>query len=598
MKRLNSLFAVALAGFLSLCPVSSIAQSPTPPAQASDDDHDTQRIRLRQGDLPAVTLTRDVLFQLLVAELSGHRGDFDRAAEVFIGLTRSTLDPRLAQRAFQAAMAGRNMELTSEAAQLWAQLEPDNAEAQASSLALAASDGETEGLAAALAERIDDADDTDQAILQASTIVSKLQDKKTAFKVLDQAIGSAHRDRAMARMALADAAWGAQDAERAYSEARHALRLDPNLDMAAYRVLEYGLEVNADRAIKQTRDWLGEHPDARKLRLMLISRLVDRQEFSEALDLLASMREHSPEDFDLLYTEAEVLARAGEHDKAEALLDEYISVQTQRRQSLRDDQTNARADASDARLLLVRIAEEQENYEKALEQLDQIDDPALAFQARVHKAVLQGRMKDLQAARKTLREAEPSNQREESVIALTQAAIYRDAGRSDEAIEVLVDANEALPDMIEIKYDLAMMYERQGRLDKLESLLREVIELDPENANAYNALGYTLANHDQRLEEAEALLDRALDLEPDNPYILDSVGWYFYRVGELDTAAEYLERSYRKMPSAEVAAHLGEVHWMRKDRDEARRIWQEGLEQEPDNPTLTETLERLEVTLP
>src|SRR5690625_2137669 len=135
-----------------------------------------------------------------------------------------------------------------------------------------------------------------------------------------------------------------------------------------------------------------------------------------------------------------------------------------------------------------------------------------------------------------------------------------------------------MPDTPEIKYDLGMLHVFAGEQDKFEQLMREIIELDPDNANAYNALGYTYADQNRNLDQAQDLLERALELEPDNPYILDSVGWYLYRVGDLEAAIEYLQRAYQDLPDAEVAAHLGEVLWVSQRKEEARRVWREGVE--------------------
>ena len=172
------------------------------------------------------------------------------------------------------------------------------------------------------------------------------------------------------------------------------------------------------------------------------------------------MRERNPEDFDLLYTEAEVNMRAERYDRAKALLHEYISVQEQRGSALPDKATTAGGDASDARLLLVQIAEKEGDRHEAIRQLDLIDDPGLRFQAQIHKAVLVSRSGDLEGARRTLQALTPQSDNERTVLALTTASIYRDSGRSDEAIAVLEQADAEMPDMAEIKYDLAMLYER------------------------------------------------------------------------------------------------------------------------------------------
>src|SRR5690606_13803952 len=263
----------------------------------------------------------------------------------------------------------------------------------------------------------------------------------------------------------------------------------------------------------------------RRLRLLLINRLVLRHEFDAALAHVADMRRRAPEDFDLLYTEAEVNARAERYDRAKELLNQYIEVQEQRGSALPDKASTAGGDESEARLLLVQIAEKQGDLPEAVRQLDLIDDPSVRFQAQIHKAVLISRSGDLEGARRTLQALESQDDNERSVVVLTLASIYRDSGRSEEAIKVLEKADADLPETPEIKYDLAMLYERQGRYDDFERLMRQIIELSPDNANAYNSLGYTFADRNVNLDEAEELLEQALELEPDNPYILDSVGW-------------------------------------------------------------------------
>src|SRR5690606_979179 len=120
-----------------------------------------------------------------------------------------------------------------------------------------------------------------------------------------------------------------------------AQALEPDSEEAAQRVLEYGLKVDSDLAIRQTRDYLAKYPERRRLQLMLVNRLVERREYQAALDQVAAMRRHAPEDFDLLYTDAEVNIRAGNLDTARGLLNDYINVQTQRRQAMNDKASSA-----------------------------------------------------------------------------------------------------------------------------------------------------------------------------------------------------------------------------------------------------------------
>jgi len=86
---------------------------------------------------------------------------------------------------------------------------------------------------------------------------------------------------------------------------------------------------------------------------------------------------------------------------------------------------------------------------------------------------------------------------------------------------------------------------------------------------------------------------RAYELEPENPAIIDSLGWVHYRLGNLAKAIDYLRQAYEAFPDPEVAAHLGEVLWVSGAHDDARKIWAESLDQNPDNPLVIEAMERL-----
>ncbi|MDQ5918767.1 MAG: hypothetical protein QG660_1881, partial [Pseudomonadota bacterium] len=138
----------------------------------------------------------------------------------------------------------------------------------------------------------------------------------------------------------------------------------------------------------------------------------------------------------------------------------------------------------------------------------------------------------------------------------------------------------------EILYDAALLAERLGRMDVVESNLRRVIELRPDNAHAYNALGYSFADRGVRLDEARQLIAKANELQPEDPFIMDSLGWVLFKQGDLSGALNYLQQAYTKKADAEIAAHLGEVLWMLDRRDEAQRTWAAALKRYPGNEVL------------
>ena len=558
---------------------------------------ETQVIRLRPGQIPYVSLTADIFYRVLASEIAAQRGMYSTAASTLANLARETGDPRLARRALEFQLAGGNLPGALDAAREWARLAPNDIEASSTELALAAANGQTSGLAAALRQRIDAADDKPAAISQALGVLARLNDRRLALRILDESLSPPVRKLPAAHLALADVAQAAGDYGRAADEARAALAADPHSEAAAQRVLEYGARVDPRRAEIEARAFLAKHPDARKLHLALAGQMAERGDYDSALAELQAMSRRSPEDFDLLFMQAQLAYKAGRKDQARSLLQQYLEVQNQRQESIVAGASDAPAAEADARVLLSRIAEDQGRYDEAIAQLGQIDDPTLRYSAQMRQAALRAKQGRIDDALAMVDAAQPHDEDDQVQGVLTKAQILRDADRIDQAVATLEAANQAQPDTVEIKYELAMLYERQGRYDELETQLRQVIALDPDHAHAYNALGYTLADRNQRLPEALDLITQALELLPDDPFILDSMGWVKFRMGDRQAAAEYLSRAYAQRPEADIAAHLAEVFWSEGKRQQAEELLRAGFQKDPKNRTLLDTAKRLGVSL-
>lgn len=558
---------------------------------------ETEVIRLRSGQLPLVSLTSDVFYRVVSAEIAAQRGMLGVAGTTMVNLSRDTSDPRLARRGLEFFLAGGNLRGALEASRAWSRLSPNDIEANSTELALSAANGQTEGLAEALRVRIDASKDKPAAIGQALAVLSRLNDKRVAFQILDQALSPSARKSPAAFLALSDVAQAGGDTPRALAEARNALRVDPNSEEAAQRLLEYGMVADPARAQADARAYIARHPDARKLRLMLAGQLADTGDYDGALTELQAMAKQSPEDFDLLSLQAQVAYKAGRADQARALLEQYLSVQNQREQATVPGASDAGAAAADAHAMLAKIAEDQGRYDDAVAQLDQIDDPSLRYSSTVRQAGIRAKQGRVAEAVRLIDTAEPLDDDERVIGVLAKAQILRDADQLDAAVKVLSDADRAIPDSVEIKYELAMTVERQGKFAQLEKLLREVIALDPDHAHAYNALGYTLADNNQRLPEAQSLIGRAMELKPGDPFIMDSMGWVKFRLGDNAAAIDFLRKAYVLRPEADIAAHLAEVLWVDGKRDEAQKLLQGAYQKDPKNKTLNETIQRLGVKL-
>jgi tetratricopeptide (TPR) repeat protein len=161
-----------------------------------------------------------------------------------------------------------------------------------------------------------------------------------------------------------------------------------------------------------------------------------------------------------------------------------------------------------------------------------------------------------------------------------------------EAYQVLERGLLKLPDHTDLLYEAAMLADKLGRHEASEKFLRKLIQIKPDHAHAYNALGYSLLERNVRIKEAVVLVEKALALTPDDHAIMDSVGWGYYRSGRLDESIAMLQRAFAGNPDPEIAAHLGEVLWVRGDKSQATQIWQGSLKEHPDNELLQAVMKR------
>ncbi len=250
-------------------------------------------------------------------------------------------------------------------------------------------------------------------------------------------------------------------------------------------------------------------------------------------------------------------------------------------------------------MILAQIAEDRNDVDGALKWLEMAD--TLTHQGSVtailKRAQLQSKNGKVDAGRQLLAEADAESDDDRVRLIIVDAQILRDAGRLSEAIKVIEDALESLPDNIDLLYEYAMLVEKNREFDAMEKALRRIIQIAPSNPQSYNALGYSFAERNIRLPEAYDLIKIALTLAPDDAFIMDSMGWVEFRMGRLEKAEEILRRAYALRPDPEIAVHLGEVLWLLGREDEAKKLWRFANGKDPKNESLKGTLERFQVKL-
>ena len=236
-----------------------------------------------------------------------------------------------------------------------------------------------------------------------------------------------------------------------------------------------------------------------------------------------------------------------------------------------------------------------ERFEDALEHFRQVTDGHYLSAAAWGAAKLLVADDRPQEAREHLRALRQRAAAPAATAYLLEVDLLASMEQRSEADALLEEALVRHPLDADLLYARAVRHGERGDVSAAERDFRALLERDPENVEALNALGYMLTNHSQRYAEALALVDRALALAPDDAAVLDSKGWAHFRLGEHAQALSYLQRALSKAPHHEIAAHVGEALWTVGRRDEARDVWRQALADDPSSPILRETIERLGV---
>ncbi len=535
--------------------------------------------RAPQGaELPKIELTEALLFQYLVSEVAAQRGDAGLAAEGILDLAKSTRDPRLAKRAVEVALQARRETQALEAAALWQQLEPDEARAQQAVAAIMLNSGRLEEAKPYLEKLLAaEGQNVGGALLHLNQMLSRQQDK-SAVLALVQDLAAPYLNRAEAHFVLAHAAWGAGKTELALREIREADRLHPGWEGAALLQGQLLQRASAAEALNFYRNFLSDYPKLQDVRLAYARLLVGERQYAEARRQFEKLLADLPGNPEVSVAVGLLAIELKDYDAAEKYLKQALSGQP------RDEAT--------VRMYLGQLFELRGRYGEAASWYGSVSQGEQYVTAQIRYAAMLSKQDRLSEARQHLRQIEVQNNQQRVQVIVAEAQLLRDAKAYREAFDLLSKALEKLPNYPDLLYDHAMAAEKVGKVDVLEQDLRKLIQIKPDYAHAYNALGYTLADRSERLDEALHLIEKALSLAPDDYFVLDSLGWVNYRMGRLEKAEDYLKRAYANQRDAEIAAHLGEVLWARGKREEAEEIWRSALKENPRHETLLNVIKK------
>jgi Flp pilus assembly protein TadD len=609
----NAFAIVTLAGLLSACtaplrqagPVAAgplpaaapVAPSAPGPVQAgaaaaaAAEAADADAIDPR---LPKVALTGDLLYKLMKAEIEFRRGNWQPAYLAMMAVAQQTRDPRLAQRATEMALASKQGEPTLAAVRLWRQLAPDSDEASQYYLGFVILSDNLAEAEPILRHRL-------QAAAPAERGLAMFHVQQLLVRAKDKAAAAAMTDRLMAPYAgtmeahivLAQSAFARGDSAVAVKEARAALALKPDAEIAALTLAQVTDDDAGSAAVLSS--FLAANPGAREVRGAYARVLVSRKQYEPARQQFLALLKAQPDSLGTLYALGIVSLQLNDQAGAEKYFIRFTDVLAANPDEERD--------ASKVFLILAQLAEERGDLKGAMAWLDKVapgegeGQNAGWFNAQLKRAHLAGKQGDVDSARKLLSSLPAAQPAGQAQVLLTEAQILRDAGRSGEAYALMQAAVTKFPENADLLYDFALLAEKTGHLDVMEKSLRTVIQQAPDNHHAYNALGYSLAERNVRLQEALELIDKALKLAPGDPFIMDSMGWVQFRLGNLNAAEMQLRQAYTLRGDPEIAVHLGEVLWQKGQKADAQKLWREVHAKDPKNDTLKNTLARLHQSL-
>ncbi|ARU87477.1 tetratricopeptide repeat protein [Pseudomonas sp. M30-35] len=567
----RSLALLTAMAFLGGCQTFNTSTDGSPPVEDAT--------ATEQAAKPEVygSFSKDTLLALLTAEMAGQRNRFDIALGNYVQQANATQDAGVAERGFRIAEYLGADQSALDTALIWAKNAPDSIEAQRAAAVQLARAGRYDESMTYMEKVLQRQGDTHFDFLALSAAETDPDSRAGLLQSFDRLLTKyPENGQLIFGKALLMQEDGRPEEALELLES-HPAKTDDVAPLLLHARLLTSLQ-RGDEALPLLEDGIRKHPDDKRLRLTYARSLVEQGRMEDAKGEFSSLVQQFPEDDDLRFSLALVCLEAEAWREAIVYLDELV-------------ERGSHVDA--AHYNLARAYEELDEPDSALIEYSLVGpgNDYLPAQARQTEILFSsGRTSEGSAKLRAARGAEPDYAIQ---LYLIEAEALANNKQEDMAWQVIHQGLEQFPDDLNLLYTRAMLAEDRDDLDQLETDLRFILERDPENTMALNALGYTLADRTTRYQEADELIDKAYRLSPNDPAILDSKGWINYRLGKLDEAERFLRKALADYPDHEVAAHLGEVLWVQGNQSKAREVWTTALEKQPDSEILRSTIKRL-----
>jgi len=528
----------------------------------------------------------ETMYALLTAEIAAQRGRYDITLLNYVQQARKTKDLAITKRAFMVAQYLKAENAQLQLSKVWAEIEPNTIEANQLAAFHHARHKKYDEAIGYMEKVLELEGNADLDRLAAHSKTLPAEEQQTLLKLYTE-LHQRHPNNPQAIYSLAVIQKNLGQADEAEATLTPLLKNDPDFQPAI--LLQAGLLYDKKKipeATKYLEEQTDRFPENRKMATLYGRLLIDNKELDEAQSVFEDLKNKYPEVAGLKLSYALVALENNEEEEAISQFNELLAE---------EQHTN------ESHFYLGRIADNKKQTSLAIKHYLSVESGTHFYSSLSRACFLLaqgGRLDDALITLDKFRQEAPDQSEN---FWLIEVDLLLNVKENDLALGSINIALIDFPKNTKLLYSRSMLLDKAGRLEEMEADLRAILEIEPNNAVALNALGYTLADKTTRLMEAFDLISKAYEIKPNNPAILDSLGWVYYRMGNIDKSLSFLEQAFAKFPDPEVAAHYGEVLWQSGDKEGALKVWETGLkkgdEKESENTLVQETMKRLGASL-
>ncbi|MGD0960451.1 MAG: tetratricopeptide repeat protein [Methylomonas sp.] len=566
-KWINIAILICLAG----CAVS-------PETKPEDDSDLSQHEIIDTGVNQNTAIDEEVLYLLMTAELAGQRNEYYLALDAYLQAAKLVDDPRIAERAVKIGLFLKDEKRTQEALAVWLAKDPGNPGARKFALLLAVNNSDHNAALDNMDVMLkDDPAGFESGLLEMAKLFEKEGRLQFAYDVMED-LNKLQPQQPRLLFVQAVFASMLPDNGLAQEKITQVLQLEPEWSRAiifqAQLAGRAGDLVKArgflEKAIKQS-------PEDIQLKKLLLEILINIGAYDDAVKVCQKVLDEKPDDGEALFSLALISLQRGHNEKAEYYLEKLVNKPEWEEQ---------------ASFYMGKAEMERHHLDRALSWFNRVREGNYAFDADLAAVSILLSQKRLDEVEKRIYDMESRFPEQKLRIAMIKAELFNQQGKYQEAFDELSKVLKDAPDNRDVLYAHALVAERIDKLDVLEADLRQILQKNPEDVGALNAMGYTLTDRTNRYDEAEKYLDQALKLQPDEAVIVDSYGWLQFKLGKLDLALTYLKKAYAKDPENEIAAHVAEVLWVMGNTKESKDFFENAYKKSPNDEYLLQFKKR------